>query len=227
MTPASKPALDLASLPTRGMQVMLDDLPGGPWLTTIDGMTEDGVVLLAPPRLGGKTVRLPLGRRARVSYSLSEVPCEIDAEILSPPGADAAGSYTARLVGGPRRMQRRSAVRVPINLIAQASAAGGSRDEVASIGAVTENLSGGGTLLRVATPIEAGSVLTITVECGGSIGSVPLDGRVVRCDRVDAAERPWRVAIAFVDPPMATQDQLVHFLFERQRELRRRESGLD
>ena len=227
MTPASKSAIDLTSLPSRGMQVMLDDLPGGPWLTMIDGLADDGVVLIAPPRLGGRVVRLPLGRVAKVAYSLGEVPCEIDVKFVASPD-DATGSYTARLVGGPRRMQRRSAVRVPINLIAQASApAGGPGHEATTIGAVTENLSAGGALLRAAMPIDAGSVLAVTVECGGTIGSVTLSGRVVRCDHVNGAERPWRVAIAFVDPPAAIQDQLVHFLFERQRELRRRESGLD
>jgi hypothetical protein len=221
MTPASKTAaIDLATLPGRGRQVMLDDLPGGPWLTTVDGVSEDGVVLLAPPRLGGKTVRLPIGRRARVSYSLGEVPTEMDVEMVAAPDG-ASPSYTARLVGGPRRLQRRNAVRVPINLIAQATG------DDKTISAVTENLSGGGALLRVAQPIKANTDLAIKVECGGAVGTVSLKGRVVRCDRVGAEERPWRVALAFVDPPVTTQEQLVHFLFERQRELRRREAGLD
>ena len=34
------------------------------------------------------------------------------------------------------------------------------------------------------------------------------------------------MALAFVDPPVATEDRLVRFLFERQRELRRRDAGL-
>ena len=227
MTPAAKPAIDQALLPSRGMQAMLEDVPGGPWLTTIDGMADEGAsVLFAPPRLGGKVVRLPLRRVARVSYSLSDVPCEIDAEIVSGPD-DGEGSYTARVVGGPRRMQRRTAVRVPINLLAHASTVPERPgDRPADIGAVTENLSGGGALLRSSEPLAAGSVLTVTVECGGSVGTVTLSGRVVRCDNVDAGDHPWRVAIAFVDPPVATQDKLVRFLFERQRELRRRESGL-
>ncbi len=94
------------------------------------------------------------------------------------------------------------------------------------VGAITENLSGGGVLLRAAAPFPAGTVLAIRIECGGTVGTLALDGRVVRCDPLDAGDHPWRVALAFVDPPVATQDLLVRFLFERQRELRRRESGL-
>jgi PilZ domain len=215
-------------LPVRGMQVMLEDLPGGPWLTSVDGTADEGgTILLAPPRLGGQIVRLPLGRRFRVSYAVREVPCELDAALAAGPGMDGALSYTARAIGDPRRMQRRSAVRVPINLTAQASeiqGADGAPSE--GIGAITENLSGGGVLLRAAAPFPAGTVLAIRIECGGAVGTLTLNGRVVRCDPLDAGDHPWRVAMAFVDPPAATQDLLVRFLFERQRELRRRESGL-
>ena len=227
MTSAVGPHKDNAPLPARGTQVMLEDMPGGPWLTSIDGMADDGgVILLAPPRLGGTPVKLPLGRRFRVSYALSDVPCEIDAEMVAAPGADGAGSYTARVVGGPRRMQRRSAVRVPINLSAQASELPARGDRAEDIAAVTENLSGGGVLMRAAAPFPPGTVLAVRIECGGSVGTLALNGRVVRCDPLDTGDHPWRVALAFVDPPIAAQDRLVRFLFERQRELRRRESGL-
>ena len=228
MTSAVTPHKDRALLPVSGMQVMLEDMPGGPWLTSIDGMAEDGgVILLAPPRLGGTQVRLPLGRRFRVSYAVSEVPCEIDAELVAGPGAEGAVSYTARVVGDPRRMQRRSAVRVPINLMARASELPARGDEDSDdIAAITENLSGGGVLMRAAGPFPPGTVLAVRIECGGSVGTLELNGRVVRCDPLDPGDHPWRVALAFVNPPVATQDQLVRFLFERQRELRRRESGL-
>ena len=206
---------------------MLDDLPGGPWLTTVDGFSDDGVVLLAPPRLGGKTVRLPVGRRARISYSLGEVPCEIDAEIVAARPVAPRPRTRAHMVGGPRRMQRRSAVRVPDPPLAQASAAAARRAPSRRPSARSPRTS------RAAAPCCAWRRHRRRHRAGHHrgvrrrVGTIALDGRVVRCDRVDAAERPWRVAIAFVDPPMATQDQLVHFLFERQRELRRRESGLD
>lgn len=228
MTPAVTPHKDHSLLPRRGMQVMLEDLPGGPWLTSVDGVADDGgTILLAPPRLGGRMVPLPLRRRFRVSYAVSEVPCEVDADLAAGPGgADGALSYTARVVGGPRRMQRRSAVRVPINLMALASELPLRGNAPERIAAITENLSGGGVLLRAAAPFPPGTVLAIAIECGGSVGTLALNGRVVRCDPLDAGDHPWRVALAFVDPPVATQDLLVRFLFERQRELRRRESGL-
>ena len=228
MTSAVGRHIDHSLMPTRGMQVVLEDLPGGPWLTSVDGVADDGAaILLSPPRLGGRPVRLPLRRRFRVSYALSDVPCEVDAELVSAPGMDGAVAYTARVAGGPRRMQRRSAVRVPINLMAHArELPKDGRREGEDIAAVTDNLSGGGVLLRAAEPFPPGTVLTVRIECGGEVGTLSLNGRVVRCDTLDAGDHPWRVALAFVDPPAATQHRLVRFLFERQRELRWRESGL-
>ncbi len=121
-------------------------------------------------------------------------------------------------------MQRRGAVRVSVHLMVHASIPDG-REEV-STGAITENLSAGGALLRLGKAIEVGSPLVTTVLCGGDAGAIDVAGRVVRCDRVDAQERPFRVAIAFLEIPQADEDRLVRFIFERQREMRRRADGI-
>ena len=223
MSPVAPPAHETAPYPDRGMRVLLDGLPGGPWTSVVEGL--DGAMLaLAPPRLGGEIVSLPLGLRFVVAYTSREVPCEVDAELVERPAPDGRASYTARLLGEGRRLQRREAVRVSVHLIVQASIGGGQ--EALSTGAITENLSGGGALLRLRHAIEVGSTLTTTVLCGGDAGAIEVEGRVVRCDRVDAEERPFRVAIAFSDIARADEDRLVRFIFERQRQMHRRTAGL-
>jgi PilZ domain len=216
------PAREAAPLPERGTRVLLDGLPGGPWTSVVEGL--DGSMLaIAPPRLGGKPVALPLGLRFVVAYASREVPCEVDAELVERPAPGGRDTYTARLLGEGRRMQRRSTVRVSVHLIVQASLGG---QKALSTGAITENLSAGGALLRLREAIEVGASLTTTVLCGGHAGVLEIEGRVVRCDRVDAEERPFRVAIAFADMPRSDEDRLVRFIFERQREMRRRTAGL-
>lgn len=222
MSAAASPAHEAAPLPERGARVLLDGLPGGPWSSVVEGL--DGAMLaLSPPRLGGEEVTLPLMLRFVVAYTSREVPCEVDAELVERPAPDGRATYTARVLGEGRRMQRRNAVRVSVHLLVQASVEGG---EEVSTGAITENLSGGGALLRVRQAIEVGSTLTTTVLCGGDAGAIELVGRVVRCDRVDAEERPFRVAIAFADMSRSDEDRLVRFIFERQRQTRRREAGI-
>jgi hypothetical protein len=212
--------------PERGERVFLDGLPGGPWPTVVDGRDGD-LLSIAPPRSGGRRVELPLGRAFTVAYSVREVPCEVDAVLVGAPSSGGADAYVARLTGTVRRMQRRRAVRVPVGLLVQARLdEEGDPDPDAVIGAVTENLSAGGALLRSSRALEPGRELRLSVRCGGTAGTLDLAGRVVRCDRQTGEERPWRLAIAFHDIPAGDEDRLVRFLFERQRELRHRAAGL-
>jgi c-di-GMP-binding flagellar brake protein YcgR len=218
-------------LPAKGQRVFLDGLPGGPWQSAVDGGT-DSLLALEPPRLGGRNVPLPLGRAFTIAYTVREMPHEVDAELLAAPPATGKGSYMARLSGSPRRIQRRGAVRVPIHLMVRATVEGTERgDEVGeepeSVGAITENLSAGGALLRLATPVAVGTELYLGISCGGEVGTLDVRGRVVRADEQQGAEeRAWRLGIAFHDLTKPTEDRLVRFLFERQRELRRREKEL-
>lgn len=222
MSAAASQAGDPAPFPDRGARVLLDGLPGGPWTTVVEWL--DGSMLaIAPPRLGGEVVTLPLGLPFIVAYSSREVPCEVDAQLVERPAPGGRDTYTARLLGEGRRTQRRGTVRVSVHLIVQATL-GGRR--AVSTGAITENLSAGGALLRVKEAIDVGAELTTTVLCGGDAGAIEIAGRVVRCDRVDAEERPFRVAIAFDDLSRPDEDRLVRFIFERQRQMRRRATGV-
>lgn len=222
MTPAA-PTRATAPLPGRGERVVLDGLPGGPWTTVVEREGDD-VLELAPPRLGGRPVPLPLHRAFTLAWTVREVPCEADARLVSGPSPGEEGRYEARTIGPARRMQRRGAVRVPVNLIVHYRLGDGT--DAAVIGAITENLSAGGTLLRLAEPIEAGSRLEVTVHCGGQAGDLTVAAVAVRCDRLESGDRPWRIALAFDELAPAEEDRLVRFVFERQRELRRRDAGL-
>lgn len=213
-------AVEAAPPPEPGARVLLDGLPGGPWTTVVDGRDDD-LLSLAAPRLGGKVARLPMRRPFLVVYSHREVPCEVDAELVGGPAADGADPYLARVTGAPRRMQRRRAVRVPVNLTAIA----GGEEGAGPVRGIAENVSAGGALLRVPDAVAPGTTLDLRVECGPA-GPLDVRGRVVRCDPAGGDRLPWRAGIAFVDLERADEDRLVRFVFERQRELRARDAGL-
>jgi c-di-GMP-binding flagellar brake protein YcgR len=156
------------------------------------------------------------------------VPCEVDAIWVEGPvrlGDDEI--VIARMAGAPRRMQRREAVRVPVSFIVRASLGDDDAEQPVSVAAVTENLSAGGALLRMAEALDAGTPLTITLQPPGSDGSpMDLPARVVRSDREPGHERPWRVALAFDNPTRAQQESIVRYIFRLQREWRARETGM-
>ena len=223
MSPQVPAPREFGPPPERGLRVFVEGLPGGPLPTVVDRRRDD-VVELAPPRRDGRPVALPVGRPVVLAYSQREVPCEVDGVLAAGPGPE-GGGYRVRLTGPPRRLQRRAAVRVPVALIARAEVEG--EGDAPPVAAVTENLSAAGALLRMPSALEAGRALTMVVEAGAAAGSVEVTGRVVRCDRQPDAggARPWRIAVAFDPLPPADEDRLVRLVFDRMREVRRRELG--
>jgi len=210
-------------MPVRGQRVVLDGLPGGPWVTVVEHEA-DGVLGLAPPRLGGRPASLPLQRQFVVSYASREVPCEVDALLVSGPAHGEEGAYEARTSGAPRRLQRRGAVRVPVALMAHARLGEDAGTDL--LGGVTENLSAGGALLRLASPIDVDTRMSMTIHYAAAEGDLEVVATVVRSDRISDGERPWRVAVTFVDLTPAQEDRLVRFVLGRRREIRSREAGL-
>jgi hypothetical protein len=213
--------------PAPGDALYIEGVLGAPWLSQAIAVSGDTVTMAAPRRAGVAT-GLASGREFLLAYSVREVPCEVDAIWLEGPvrvGDDEI--VIARMAGPPRRMQRREAVRVPVSIVVRASIEDEQADEPVSVAAITENLSAGGALLRMADAVEAGTQLTVTIQPPGS-DEPPMDlpARVVRSDRETGNERPWRVALAFDHSTRAEHEALVRYVFRIQREWRGRETGM-
>lgn len=204
-------------LPHPGQAIWIENTRVGPLQSrALD--VRDGRVCIDPPRSGGELIALP--REARLSYQVSQVPCEARASHADPPAGSEPGLWYE--VETVTRMQRRRAVRVPVMLMARVLDDEG--EEVIESG-VTEDLSANGVLLRMTDPMEVNQVVRVVLHLGGSAGDLDTRARVVRADHEPDAARPWRVAMTFPDLARAAEDRVVRFLFERQRELRRRDGG--
>ena len=213
-----------APLPKPGTEVWLEDLVGGPWSAEVLAHEGD-LVRISAPRIGHQRVVFPLEEAFTLTYRLHEVPCEAPAMLVeSPGGIPLRGDYLVRLTAPPLRLQRRGAVRVPVQLIVRAEARDIREVDAASIiSGTTENLSADGALVRLEHPLAIGDLIEVAVQCGGAAGTVNAVGSVVRCDRQGTRSRPWRVALAFREIEPRDQERLIRHLFERQRDLRRRE----
>lgn len=225
--PARAASPEAGPPPSPGDSLYIEGVLGGPWLSEAIAVSGD-TVTMAAPRRAGASAGLASGREFLLAYSVREVPCEVDAIWVEGPvrlGDDQI--VIVRMASVPRRMQRREAVRVPVSIIVRASIGEEEVDEPVSIAAITENLSAGGALLRMAEAVDAGTPLTVTIQTPGSTDPpMELVARVVRSDREPGHERPWRVALAFDHPTRAQQDSLVRYIFRLQREWRARETGM-
>ena len=219
MTAAPTP-FHAAPRPAVGADVWIEDLVGGPWPSVVTGH-QDGMVRIAAPRLGNERVVLPFDETFTLTYRDREVPCEVPAELAT---VGLGGDYLVRMVAPPVRLQRRGSVRVPIQLIVRADARDvRGVDAARTLAGLTENLSADGALIRLDQALVIGDVIGMAFQCGGVAGTVQATGVVVRCGRREARTRPWRAAVSFRDIERSDQDRLVRHLFERQRDIRRRE----
>lgn len=216
---------DLAPLPHAGTEVWLEDLIGGPLPTVVLSVAPDGRLRLAPARVGGRQVSLPLEEPFTMTYRVREVPCEAPAVLVPGPEVGAGHDLWARLTAPAIRLQRRGAVRVPVQLLVHGDGRllRAVEDIEPDLSGVSENLSAGGVLVRAARPYAHGDPVDLAIQCGGPTGTVRAVGEVVRCDASGRSARPWRVAFVFREIDPVARERIMRFLFERQRELRRRE----
>jgi hypothetical protein len=205
-------------LPAPGSPVWVENLRPGP-LATLAGESRGDRLRLETPRLGGAEVVPPAGAPLRITYSV-QVPCEARGAAVAPGPGDAAGVWMR--VAAVDRIQRRGAVRVPVQLIARL---GGGADGHDLESGITEDLSANGVLMRLVSPLAVGTTTNLVVHCGGDAGDLRVPARVVRVDHDPESVRPYRVALAFPDLDRPTEARLVRYLFERLRGLRRRELG--
>lgn len=223
LTARQPPAPVEGPMPEPGQRLWLENLPTGPAETRAVEV-RDRTVRIDAPRVGGREIPLEGGAAIALAYQAAQVPCEARTVVVpAPPGTD--GGPWLR-VDSIARLQRRAAVRVPVMLVARL-VPDGSEDASEAQGAVTEDLSANGVLVRLTDPVQVGDRLRLVVHLGGPAGDLNTVGRVVRVDREPESARPWRAALTFPDVDRATQDRVVRFLFDRQRELRRREAGRD
>jgi hypothetical protein len=218
---ASPAGADAGPPPGTDQEVTIEGLSSSPLASVVEGI-DGGGVRLAPPRVAGVEVPLPLERPFTLAYRVRGVRCEAPAVLIRGPGA-AGPSYVARLAGPPRRRQRRLHVRVPAALAVTIR-----RDDEATAGAeiagTTVDISCAGLLVAVPQPLATDEPVAVLIDCEG-VGPVRVAAQVVRVARLESGA--WAVVMRIEDAEADDLRRLSRYVLERQRVLRRRELGLD
>jgi len=89
----------------------------------------------------------------------------------------------------------------------------------------TEDIGAGGVGLVSPRKVDIGQQVTLTMRLGER-GDVEIRSWVVRSHQVAMSDPArYRVGLVFEDMPARQRDKLIGFIFEKQREIRRRELG--
>jgi PilZ domain len=194
-------------------------------LTTLVETVSGDLVAVSPPRIGG--VELPLGVKQEftLTYRTRGVRCEVPCMVVRGPSA-AEKAYVLQMLGSPVRIQRREDVRVPATIeIVLRPVAGADEDDPPPILGTTIDVSLGGVQCVCDAELRPDERAAVIMNCGdfGDVGAVI---EVVRCGR-DAEAHAWRLGTCIVEIEPEDRRRLSGYLLDRQRLLRRRETGLE
>jgi len=184
------------------------------------------------PRSGTLAVGWPMEQLHYVSVHLGDlvylgapmandalyvVECLVVQTVLEP-----VARLTLRLAGEWHRLQRREHVRIQLCVVPERVCLLDAEGESEPIPALMLDLSAGGTRLRLDRPLPIGERLQLSFSIPGWSAPITTRADVRRCQRVEHADPPrWDIGCQFVDLGQREADQIVRFVFSRQRELAR------
>lgn len=194
------------------------------WYSTrIEDLT-DGMLVIGAPMKSGTLVPIGVGSTVSLQFPQDDAFYSFSAEVVQ----RRAGDLPVLVLRRPsafERVQRRRLYRLQVNLDVQYTPLGGGEAKKA----ITLDISGGGVCISVPERIEPGMELDLEVqmEKGWSFSA---HGCVVKCtelsERGPGGKARYAVGIEFMNLPAPVQDDIVSFIFAKQRERRQREVGI-
>uniref|UniRef100_A0A831X8N4 PilZ domain-containing protein n=2 Tax=Thermorudis TaxID=1649508 RepID=A0A831X8N4_9BACT len=131
-----------------------------------------------------------------------------------------------RPAGEWHRMQRREHVRIEVSIVPESVHLLVSEGEPEPLSARILDLSAGGARLRLGKPLRVGDRLALAFTVPGCPGPISTRAEVRRCWPIEHADPPrWDAGCRFENLGQRETDQLVRFIFTRQRELARQLRG--
>jgi c-di-GMP-binding flagellar brake protein YcgR len=121
------------------------------------------------------------------------------------------------------RVQRRRLYRLQANLDVLFTVAGSNEAKKA----VTVDISGGGVCLTTAEKVDPGLELDLEIQLERA-SAIIAHGCVVKCSEIETpgAKPRYSLGVEFMNLPSPVQEQIVSFIFAKQRERRQREMGV-
>jgi c-di-GMP-binding flagellar brake protein YcgR len=204
---------------------ILVDTPGyrGKYVSRIEDLTDNEIVV-GIPIVSGSLVPLPVGIRVDVDVICTDAVYRIHTRILKRVLHPFPLLFLAKSED-IERVQRRNYARVDVVLDVEMEKLPSGEEGVVFHG-VTRNISGGGMLLSIIgdgdllREIKEGDFVEISFKIPIWKDPIYAVSKVVRED-IRIGDRK-DIAIAFVSINEKDRDRIVKFVFERQRELRRR-----
>ncbi|MBI2266990.1 MAG: PilZ domain-containing protein [Armatimonadetes bacterium] len=178
-------------------------------------------ITVTAPKSENQMLELPEESSVTINVEREEYTGTFETQVLfvdkeaSPPTLQVAQPADVSWEETEKVAQRRRFVRLEIALpVDFRTQAGLARS------AVTSDLSGSGLAMMLALSLPEGSGIALKLHLPQK--TVTVGGRIIKVAPIQGAPGKYRIAINFANITEADQDTIMRFIFEKQRELRRR-----
>ncbi|HWR38322.1 MAG TPA: flagellar brake domain-containing protein [Patescibacteria group bacterium] len=187
----------------------------------IEGVQSDRLVV-AMPMFRGAAVSLKEGEYFQVRLIVGQLSYQFSSYFISRQLSPLPVWIIAR-PGSVTKVQQRSFVRMGGSMAASVVIRPQDDSEPERYDVLTRDISGGGTEIVMDKRLAHGTKLQVVVRLPG-MGAVSAVGEVVRVNKPLEDREIYWVGIRFVDIQERDRDNIIHYIFKRQLELRRKEN---
>lgn len=195
---------------------LLEDNLSGVYRSRVEDILADRIIL-ALPLSKGVPVPIRVGSRVLVRYFDQSAIYSFTAEVISRATAPRA-ILAVRLPETVHRVQRRNYVRLDDNIPVTIYKL--QEEDLTGFDTVTKDISGGGVRLEIPHAYELGTELELHLKLPAA--RIVAVGKVVRCLQLEAPKKGYNIGIQFTIIEERDRDRIIKYIFDRQRELRKK-----
>lgn len=183
----------------------------------LQDITSTGELVVTQPMRDGIPIELRPSDSIKVLFFREEGCFAFDCQLADRFKIENADLFSIRQISPIEKIQRRQFYRLKIVLPVEIKILDDKEDSPILKG-YSIDISGNGLRLNIDQKLDVNSMIKCNIKLSSN-ESVSVKGRVVRASLDNKFAYKYDIGISFVDIPSATQDRIVKFVFEKQREL--------
>lgn len=183
----------------------------------------DHTMFIATPIHHNVFFPISIGTAIKIKYFQKNTGMYVfTAEVIGRKNIQEISYIKIKKTSGITRAQRRNFFRLEVLLNAQIKKLKPHDNEGKLIHVRTKDISGGGTRVISKEELEVNSVVEMRIEIDKDKAPIIVQGKVIRCERYVASDFDYDSAIVFVNINEKVRAQIIAFIFDYQRKMKRK-----
>lgn len=190
-------------------------------VSQIIDIIDDDSILIAIPIFQNVITPISVGEIIKISYSKKNLGVYgFKGKIVGRKNISDISHMKVERIGEIFRVQRREFYRLEVLLNTQIKTIDLQNRDEKIIFALTKDISGGGLRVISKDELKVGSFVQIKIENNNQ--TINVQGEILRCVPYEESDYKFELGIIFKDIGEKVREQIVSFIFEHQRKLRKK-----